>query len=52
MTRLFLTIDMARQQNGLWIIIEVGDGRVSGLPTSIKRDAFYQSLARLAGGVA
>ncbi len=45
----FLTIDVARQEDGSWLIIEVGDGGVSGLPTSIDPDAFYQSLARLAG---
>lgn len=46
----FLTIDVARQNDGSWLIIEVGDGGVSGLPTSIEPEAFYRSLARLAGG--
>jgi hypothetical protein len=40
----FITMDVARETSGNWLIIEVGDGGVSGLPFSIEADAFYQAL--------
>jgi len=40
----FITMDIARQQDGSWLIVEVGDGGVSGLPASIETAAFYRAL--------
>jgi hypothetical protein len=40
----FITIDIARQSDGSWIIIETGDGGVSGLPLSIPPGEFYAAL--------
>lgn len=40
----FISMDVARQQDGSWLIVEVGDGGVSGLPGSIEPRAFYQAL--------
>ena len=34
----FVTTDLAKKADGEWIVIEVGDGQVSGLPTSITDD--------------
>jgi len=40
----FISMDIARQQDGSWLIIEVGDGGVSGLPSSIDPGVFYRTL--------
>ncbi|ASR48892.1 hypothetical protein B4V02_20415 [Paenibacillus kribbensis] len=40
----FFTMDIARTQAGQWIIIELGDGQVSGLPEHTDLEAFYTSL--------
>jgi hypothetical protein len=40
----FITMDVAREGSGNWLIIEVGDGGVSGLPFSIETDGFYRTL--------
>lgn len=40
----FISMDIARQEDGSWIIIEVGDGGVSGLPPSIEAQTFYARL--------
>lgn len=40
----FISIDVAQQLDGSWIIIEVGDGGVSGLPEAISPKDFYQRL--------
>jgi hypothetical protein len=40
----FISMDIARQADGSWIIIEVGDGGVSGLPESIEARSFYKAL--------
>lgn len=40
----FISMDIARQDNGAWLIVEVGDGGVSGLPSSIEPAAFYRTL--------
>jgi hypothetical protein len=45
----FMSVDVARTVAGDWIVIEVGDGGVSGLPTSLMADDFFAALrARLA----
>jgi hypothetical protein len=42
----FVTIDVAKLDSANWIVVEAGDGGVSGLPLSIDPAAFYQALAR------
>jgi hypothetical protein len=42
----FISMDVARQVDGAWIIIEVGDGGVSGLPETIDPIEFYRALRR------
>lgn len=44
----FMTMDVARTVSGDWLVIEVGDGGVSGLPFSIDTSEFFQSMARQA----
>lgn len=41
----FFTMDVAQRTDGKWMIIELGDGQVAGLPDSTDIDAFYQRLA-------
>jgi hypothetical protein len=40
----FFTLDFARLQDGSWIIIEIGDGQVSGLPENLSPEIFYQAI--------
>ena len=40
----FVTIDVAREVSGGWLIIESGDAGVSGLPVSIDPEHFFKSL--------
>lgn len=40
----FFSMDVARQKNGELIIIELGDGQVSGLPDKVDRNEFYKQL--------
>lgn len=40
----FFTMDIAKQATGAWVIMELGDGQVSGLPDNLDKDIFYQSL--------
>jgi hypothetical protein len=40
----FISMDIARRQDGSWLIVEVGDGGVSGLATSIEQATFYKAL--------
>jgi ribosomal protein L7/L12 len=42
----FFTMDLARRRDGEWMIIETGDGQVSGLPRESDADRFYQALTR------
>jgi hypothetical protein len=43
----FFTMDVAKQQNGDWLIVELGDGQVSGLPRPSDAERFYKSLSEL-----
>lgn len=43
-TNQFISMDIARQQDGSWLIVEVGDGGVSGLPPSIDVNLFFKAL--------
>lgn len=42
----FVTVDLARKEDGSLIIMEFGDGQVSGLQ-QLKADAFYRALKGL-----
>jgi hypothetical protein len=42
----FFTMDLARRRDGGWMIVEVGDGQVSGLPKESDADGFYEALAQ------
>jgi hypothetical protein len=41
----FFTMDIARLQTGAWMVIELGDGQVAGVPTRADLAHFYQRLA-------
>jgi len=41
----FFTMDIAQKQDGDWIIMELGDGQVAGLPSGTDKAAFYQKLS-------
>jgi hypothetical protein len=41
----FFTMDLARRRDGEWMIVELGDGQVSGLPGGSDIDQFYRALA-------
>ncbi len=42
----FFSMDIARKVNGEFIIIELGDGQVSGLPESVDLAEFYRQIKR------
>ena len=41
----FFSMDVARQKTGQWLVMELGDGQVAGLPDNADVDQFYQGLA-------
>ena len=45
----FFTMDVAQRADGIWRVIELGDGQVAGLPEEVDVDAFYQALALALG---
>ncbi|MFC0393516.1 ATP-grasp domain-containing protein [Paenibacillus mendelii] len=40
----FFTMDIAKTAGGDWVVIEVGDGQVSGLPIHTNIEQFYRSI--------
>jgi hypothetical protein len=40
----FYTMDIAKKQNGDWIIVELGDAQVAGLPDNANKTAFFAAL--------
>lgn len=42
----FFTMDIAQQIDGRWMIVELGDGQVAGLPETLDTTLFYQSLVQ------
>lgn len=40
----FFTMDVAQRTDGTWIIVELGDGQVAGLPETAEVHTFYQRL--------
>lgn len=43
----FFTMDIAQKKNGNWIIMELGDGQVSGLPDNADVNTFYKNLNKV-----
>lgn len=41
----FFAMDLARRVDGVWRIVELGDGQVSGLPDGLAPRRFYEALA-------
>lgn len=44
----FFTMDVAKRRDGEWMIVELGDGQVAGLPDRADVTEFYRALAGLA----
>ncbi|WCF11562.1 ATP-grasp domain-containing protein (plasmid) [Paenibacillus thiaminolyticus] len=40
----FFTMDIAKKKSGEWIVMELGDGQVSGLPKNTEYTLFYERL--------
>ncbi|MBD1833539.1 ATP-grasp domain-containing protein [Cyanobacteria bacterium FACHB-472] len=40
----FFTIDVAKRKDGKWMIVELGDGQVAGVPKNIDVQQFYKAL--------
>lgn len=40
----FFTMDVAQRRDGQWIIMELGDGQVAGLPERLAPETFYERL--------
>ena len=40
----FFTMDIARRKDGAWIVIELGEGQVSGVPDHANKSSFYEKL--------
>lgn len=40
----FFTMDIAKKENGEWIILELGDAQVAGLPDNANKFEFYSAL--------
>ena len=40
----FFTMDIAKKKHGDWIVMELGDGQVAGLPDNVNRREFYKNL--------
>lgn len=47
----FFTMDVARQRNGDWLIVELGDAQVAGLPEGADVQAFYRHLTTINSSV-
>jgi hypothetical protein len=41
----FFTMDVARRIDGTWIVVELGDGQVAGLPERMDPEQFYRAIA-------
>ncbi|MFL5703446.1 MAG: ATP-grasp domain-containing protein [Ktedonobacteraceae bacterium] len=44
----FFTMDIAKKVDGGWMVVELGDGQVAGLPSRADVRTFYQALAQRA----
>ncbi len=45
----FFTMDVAQHRNGGWLIVELGDGQVAGLPDNADVAAYYRALQQRVG---
>ena len=43
----FFTMDIAKTDSDQWIIIELGDGQVSGLPYNVNLNEFYSKISQV-----
>lgn len=43
----FFSMDVAKKKNGDWILMELGDGQVAGLPDNADVEKFYESLKKI-----
>ena len=43
----FFTLDVAKTTSGEWIIIETGDGKVTGLPDNANKTQFYKTMQEI-----
>jgi hypothetical protein len=43
----FFTMDLAKRRDGGWMVVELGDGQVSGLPKESDAERFYDALCKL-----
>jgi hypothetical protein len=41
----FFTMDIAKRRDGEWMIVELGDAQVAGLPANADVDGFYAAIA-------
>lgn len=41
----FFSMDVAKRHGGDWLVVELGDGQVAGLPDRADGDSFYRGLA-------
>lgn len=47
----FFTMDVAMKKDGSWIVMELGDGQVAGLPDNADLDEFYRDLKEIVKAV-
>jgi hypothetical protein len=47
----FFTMDVAKKKGGDWLVVELGDGQVAGIPDRADVEAFYLGLANGIGQV-
>ncbi|HLE30660.1 MAG TPA: ATP-grasp domain-containing protein [Anaerolineales bacterium] len=40
----FFTMDVARRKDGRWLIVELGDAQVAGLPEKADARDFYKAI--------
>jgi hypothetical protein len=45
----FFTMDVAKRKGGGWMVVELGDGQVAGLPERADVEAFYRGMAACLG---
>ncbi|MFD9209209.1 GNAT family N-acetyltransferase [Streptomyces sioyaensis] len=46
----FVTTDLARRADGVWRVVEVGDGQVSGLPAGVDHRPLFEALVTAGAG--
>ncbi|RXS88163.1 N-acetyltransferase [Streptomyces sp. TM32] len=46
----FVTTDLARRADGVWRVVEVGDGQVSGLPAGLDHRPLFEALVTAGAG--